>query len=76
MVNAYRTQVIDPAILGKTRFGTFLIPSERGRRNLQPLWEDLAESWPQPYHVVQTHRGNALESYRTSALIGKQCASF
>ena len=76
MFNAYRTQAIDPAILEKTRFGTFRIPSERGCRNLQQLWEDLAESRPQPSHVVQAHHGNAPESYRTSAVIGKQGASF
>lgn len=76
MVDAYRTQAIDPAILGNTRFVTFLIPFERERRNLQPLWEDLAESRPKPSHVVQAHHGNAHESYRTSAVVGEQCASF
>lgn len=76
VVDAYRTQAIDPVILGTVRFGTFLIPSERGRRNLQPLWGDLADSRPKPSHVVQAHHGNAPESYRTSAVVWEQCASF
>ncbi|MYA79590.1 MAG: hypothetical protein F4X39_03565 [Acidobacteriia bacterium] len=76
MVDAYCTQAIDPVILGKVRFGAFLIPSERGRWSLQPLWGDLAESRPKPSHVVQAHHGNAPESYRTSAVVGEQCASF
>ncbi len=41
-------------------------------RDLLPLWEDRAESWPERTYFVQAHRGNAPQPYRAFAAVDQR----